>query len=487
MAQTLVERLTRAYDASPVGNCYLDQELRYIHINSWLAEVNGVSVSEHLGKRIDEVLPDIAPGAEDQLHSVLETGSPIIDGIVAGETPSQPGVRRVFAHSYYPDKADDGTVIGISCFVQEITHHEKVASELARSEERYHNLLQTLPHGVEDIDTKGVIVFANEALHRMYGCDPDELLGKSILEFVEESERDSLREYLALLVGERPPPTPFEGRKVTKNGDVIDVQVAWAYKFDSQGQVQGFTSVVTDVTELRRLENVRRDFVANASHELRTPVTLIRGFAETLLAHEDLSEKDRRSSLEIVDRHARRLANIVKDLLDLSRLESTEAVLDLAPVDVCALADALIGDLRSDFEEKRLAVSLRAEGSAMAWSNARAVEHILTNVIGNATKYTGAGGRIEIRIEEGDECVIVRVADNGIGIPERDRDRVFERFYRVDKARSRALGGTGLGLSIAKHLVQCMDGEISVESELGKGSTFRFTLPVAGPDRIGSP
>ena len=115
----------------------------------------------------------------------------------------------------------------------------------------------------------------------------------------------------------------------------------------------------------------------------------------------------------------------------------------------------------------------------MAWGDARAVEQILTNLVGNATQYTGAGGRIDIRIENGSECVTVEVEDNGIGIPAQDLDRVFERFYRVDKARSRALGGTGLGLSIAKHLVECLGGEISVESELGKGSTFRFTLPAS--------
>jgi two-component system phosphate regulon sensor histidine kinase PhoR len=482
VSETLTERLTRAYDASPVGNCYLDKDLRYLHINSWLAEINGISVSEHLGRRIGEVLPGVASSVIDQLTSVLETGTPILDGIVTGETPSQPGVRRVFAHSYYPDRADDGTIVGISCFVQEVTHHEKVASELARSEERYYTLLQALPHGVEETDTNGVILFANEALHRMYGCDPDELIGKSIYEFVEESARDSLREYQALVVRERPPPVLWEGKEVTKDGAVIDVQVAWDYKLDLQGQVLGFISVITDVTELKRLENVRRDFVANASHELRTPVTLIRGFTETLLAHDDLSESDRRSSLEVVDRHARRLANIVKNLLELSRLESAAAVFHLAPVDVSAVADALIGELRSDFEEKRLAVALRAERPAMAWGDERAVEQILTNLIGNATQYTGAGGRIEIRIDEGDECVTVQVEDSGIGIPERDLDRVFERFYRVDKARSRAHGGTGLGLSIAKHLAQGLGGEISVESEFGKGSTFCFTLPVAaGP------
>jgi two-component system phosphate regulon sensor histidine kinase PhoR len=345
-------------------------------------------------------------------------------------------------------------------------------------EERYYTLLQTLPHGVEEIDSNGVIVFANEARHRMLGLDPDELVGRSIFDVVEESEREALRDYMAMLVRDRPPPSPWEGREVTKSGAVIDIHVAWAYKLGPQEQVEGFTSVVTDVTELKRMENVRRDFVANASHELRTPVTLIRGFAETLLSH-DLPEPERRKSLEILDRHARRLATIVKDLLALSRLESTEAVLELAPVDVSEVADALVDDLRSTFEEKKVAVSMRGKRPAMAWSDARALEQILTNLVANAVQYTRSGGRIEIRIENGSDCVTVEVEDDGIGIPEHDLARVFERFYRVDKARSRALGGTGLGLSIAKHLVQSVGGEIAVVSKLGKGSTFRVTLPAS--------
>jgi two-component system phosphate regulon sensor histidine kinase PhoR len=240
--------------------------------------------------------------------------------------------------------------------------------------------------------------------------------------------------------------------------------------------------VFHDITELVRLEQVRRDFVANASHELRTPLAAIRGFTETLLSNPELDDADRRSYLEIVDRHARRLGNLVNDLLELSRIEARQQPPERVSVDLFAVADELVRDNRERFAEKELAVSLEASGGTSVWADPLAVEQILLNLLDNAAKYTDSGGRIEIRIEGNERSVRTSVRDTGLGIPRRDLERIFERFYRVDKARSRALGGTGLGLSIVKHLIQSLGGQISVESELGKGSTFAFTLPTAKPE-----
>src|SRR5262249_50934820 len=155
--------------------------------------------------------------------------------------------------------------------------------------------------------------------------------------------------------------------------------------------------------------------------------------------------------------------------------------LEIAPVDVGRIAEDLIADSRLRFEERRITPSLKCQGQPHALADARALDQVLGNLLDNALKYTEPGGSIEIGVAERLGRVRVSVADTGIGIPEQDSSRIFERFYRVDRARSRALGGTGLGLSIVKHLVQAMGGEISVKSELGKGSTFSFTLPSAGP------
>jgi two-component system phosphate regulon sensor histidine kinase PhoR len=239
--------------------------------------------------------------------------------------------------------------------------------------------------------------------------------------------------------------------------------------------------VFHDISELARLEEVRRDFVANASHELRTPLAAIRGFAETLLDGGALVEAERRSYLEIIDRHAQRLTHIVHDLLELSTIERGRIRLEPVELDVGELVASLIRDSGPRLRERRLEIVHEAAGRVMAWADPHALEQILGNLLDNAVKYTEPGGRIEIRVENGDPKVRVRVKDTGIGIPEEDLARIFERFYRVDKARSRALGGTGLGLAIVKHLVQSLGGEISVQSRLGEGSTFTFTLPRWGP------
>jgi two-component system phosphate regulon sensor histidine kinase PhoR len=181
----------------------------------------------------------------------------------------------------------------------------------------------------------------------------------------------------------------------------------------------------------------------------------------------------------VIHRHAQRLSSLVEDLLELSTIESRTLRLEIAPVDVARTAENLIADYRLRLEERRIAAALAGDVRPIALADARALDQVLGNLLDNALKYTEPGGSIEIAVEERLGRVRVAVSDTGIGIPAQDSARIFERFYRVDRARSRALGGTGLGLSIVKHLVQAMGGEISVKSELGRGSTFSFTLPRA--------
>jgi two-component system phosphate regulon sensor histidine kinase PhoR len=223
---------------------------------------------------------------------------------------------------------------------------------------------------------------------------------------------------------------------------------------------------------------VRRDFVANASHELQTPLTAIRGFAETLVGN-DLSWEEVRAQLDVIVRNSERLENLIRDMRELSRVESRRVPLQPGEVDVPKLADALLADMEPRVKERSLTASVSDRGAVIAWADRRAVDQVLSNLLDNALKYTDPGGRITVEVEAQPDAVRVSVADTGIGIPAEHRPRIFERFYRVDKARSRALGGTGLGLAIVRHLVQAMGGDVFVESEPGRGSTFRFTLPRA--------
>ncbi len=345
-------------------------------------------------------------------------------------------------------------------------------AEATREEEQLRAVLDGMAEGVLVVDERSQIVLANDRVAAFYGARPP-LQGRSVLAALRDAELDELLSQ----AGRTDDPVTGTLELVHPAHRSLRVQAA---RFPAApARRLGSVAVLHDVTELARLETMRRDFVANASHELRTPLAAIRGYAETLLGEASLSAEQRASYLEVIDRHARRLGTLVDDLLELSRIESGQAALELQPVDVAAVAAGLLHDCEPRLREKRLDARNEANGAGSAWADPQAVWQILSNLLDNAIKYTEPGGRIRIRVEDDRRRVRVAVADTGAGIPERDLARIFERFYRVDRARSRALGSTGLGLAIVKHLVQGQGGEIRVESELGRGSTFTFTLPRA--------
>jgi two-component system phosphate regulon sensor histidine kinase PhoR len=228
------------------------------------------------------------------------------------------------------------------------------------------------------------------------------------------------------------------------------------------------------------LEAVRREFVANASHELQTPITAIKAMAETLLAggREDPALAER--FLQDLEKQANRLGALVRDLLDLASVEAGVHSHGAGMVAVSEVASSVAEQLRSLAEQRQVAVELDVPAEAAVSCDWASLSRILSNLLDNAIKYTEAGGRAGVTASRGDRVVSVTVWDTGIGIPSTDLERVFERFYRVDKGRSRELGGTGLGLSIVKHLAEACGGSISVESRLGKGSRFTVTLPAPG-------
>jgi two-component system phosphate regulon sensor histidine kinase PhoR len=355
---------------------------------------------------------------------------------------------------------------------------ERVA-DATREKERLRAVLDGMVEGVLVVDEQNAIVLANDRVASFYGARAP-LQGRSVLGALRDADLDEL------LGQAQRTDDPVSGTLEITHPKHRTLRVQAARFPAAPAKRLGSVAVLHDVTALARLETMRRDFVANASHELRTPLAAIRGFAEMLLGDSPIGEEQRRSHLQVIDRHARRLGTIVDDLLELSRIEGGELPLELQPVDVPALAAGLLRDCEARLRERHLDAASEARGSAIAWADPQAVWQILSNLLDNAIKYTETGGRIRIRTEEDARRVRVAVEDNGTGIPERDLGRIFERFYRVDRARSRALGGTGLGLSIVKHLVQSQGGEITVESELGRGSVFRFSLPRAAGHSVPS-
>jgi two-component system, OmpR family, phosphate regulon sensor histidine kinase PhoR len=246
----------------------------------------------------------------------------------------------------------------------------------------------------------------------------------------------------------------------------------------------GAVLVLHDISHLRRLERVRRDFVANVSHEFKTPLTAIQGFAETLLAGALDDPEHRMPFVEIIRDHSVRLARLTDDLLKLSQIEAGKFDLELRPVDVESLAASCAETLRFQAEKKQHEIEVHVpEDTPLVLGDSGRLREVFVNLLENAVQYTPPGGHIEVRAENQDGWVNVTVADDGIGVPRAEQERIFERFYRVDAARSRQEGGTGLGLSIARHIVEAHGGKIWVESEVGQGSRFRFSLPVANSSK----
>jgi two-component system phosphate regulon sensor histidine kinase PhoR len=230
---------------------------------------------------------------------------------------------------------------------------------------------------------------------------------------------------------------------------------------------------------LKRLDQIRRDFVANVSHELRTPLSILRGYIETLLDTPKTSREELARILQIMERHSKRLGLLVDDLLSLAQLESSSANLEIGEVQLSELFEHVLRDWKERLAGKhlRLIVDLPSDMPPIRADETR-LQEVLYNLLENAVKYSRENGEIRLQAERCGREIVISVRDNGIGISRDDLPRIFERFYRADKARSREFGGTGLGLSIVKHIAQLHGGRVEAESEAGKGTTIRVLLPI---------
>lgn len=244
----------------------------------------------------------------------------------------------------------------------------------------------------------------------------------------------------------------------------------------------GILLVFHDITELRKLENTRREFVANISHELRTPLASIKGYVETLLENNKADHERTQEFLSIIMKHTQRLDNLIKDILELSRLDSNNLKIELHNLDIHPCIENIFSRYKEHCAEKNQTFELDILPHVpIMETNEYLLRQLLTNLLDNAMKYTPTGGKIGLKIEPANEYIQFEISDTGIGIPQEHIPRIFERFYRVDSARSREMGGTGLGLSIVKHIVNLHHGFIKVESTVGVGSNFIITLPQRQP------
>lgn len=256
------------------------------------------------------------------------------------------------------------------------------------------------------------------------------------------------------------------------------LEVNAASVLDAEGAQHGAILEFHNLTRLKQLENTRQEFVANVSHELRTPLSLIKGFVETLLEGAKNDPELATRFLQTIEKHTDRLTFLIEDLLTISRLESGQIVMNLHGVDLREEARRVIDDLQARAAEKKITLENLLSPGLLARADADRLQQVLFNLVENAIKYGTQEGRVSIGGKNVPENKVeLWVRDDGPGIPAEAKERIFERFYRVDRARSRETGGTGLGLSIVKHIVQAHGGEVWVKSEVGAGTTFFFTLP----------
>lgn len=329
-------------------------------------------------------------------------------------------------------------------------------------------ILDALAEGVLCVDPEGRVVLSNTAAQRLLGLDVAGLQGGCVWELMRQPAlKQAIRGTL-----EDDRPQAMELSVFAPEERLVRVEVTPV----SRGRA---ALVLRDITALRHLERVRQDFVANVSHELRTPLTSIKGFIETLLNGALDDPAHNRRFLQLVEEDVNRLARLTDDLLQLSKAEMLGKPKSVQSVDVLQLIQDVIAALTPQVKARRVAMTVDHLGPVPhAKGDPDQLRQVFWNLLDNAVKYNIEGGLVVARLRHHKGFLYVEVEDSGIGIPPDDLPRVFERFYRVDKARSRALGGTGLGLAIVKHLVEAHDGQISVTSRPGQGSIFRVTLPV---------
>ncbi len=351
------------------------------------------------------------------------------------------------------------------------THIGQITLEKSRLEA----VLTSITEAILVTDQSGRILMGNGTFEKLFGVS-DAIEGRMPIELVRHRDvQDAIEQTL-------------------KTGQVVfldltrsdsrerhfDVQIAPILQDD---HMAGSVTIFYDITELRRLERIRKDFVANVSHELRTPLTTIKGCAATLADGALDNREAAQRFVQMINTHADRLHNLIEDILDLSRIESGALPLKTGVYPVHEIVDSVVGQIRPQAKEKNLTIEIDTKENAQVQGDRKLIEQALLNLLDNAVKYTPEGGKIWIQTrdfkhgENTQTRIALEVKDTGIGIPLSDMDRIFERFYRVDKGRSRAMGGTGLGLSIVRHIMDAHGERVYVESEQGKGSTFGLTLP----------
>jgi len=347
---------------------------------------------------------------------------------------------------------------------------KKQINTLEQENNRIRAILNSMIEGVIAMDEDTRILSLNPTAESIFNITHANVLNKLFLEVFPNND---IAEVITQVLNKG----EFVSKELSLVWPVQKVFQVNASPIFESGKISGCLLVTHDITEIRRLEIMRRDFVANVSHELKTPLTSIKGFVETLLEGALEDKENSVNFLKIINSHADRLNTLINDLLDLSHIESNTVKLKVESFNLAQLVSQVISGFRAQIKKKAVEISFSLLDELELFADKSKIEQVLTNLINNAIKYNKENGFVKIYTEELPDKLKIIIEDSGPGIPARDIPRIFERFYRVDKARSRELGGTGLGLSIVKHIVELHSGGVGVESTEGFGSKFWFTIP----------
>lgn len=352
---------------------------------------------------------------------------------------------------------------------------ENQTQELIQNDERLRKLMNHLVIGVMLLNEDKEIVMVNAAMESILHLPKDKMIGKTYLEVISSYGISHLVEQV------------YRTKK-SENKEIYfyhpKEQIVDANIVPIASRTSGETDLIVllyDITEIRRLEKVRSDFVANVSHELRTPITALKGFSETLLDGAMEDKEILEQFLNIMLKESLRLEMLINDILELSRLEQRQVPMNIEKINISNVVKETLALFQKPAEEKRMTLEFHGEKELFVWADSHRVKQILSNLVNNSLVYTPEKGTIQLNVTQQGKDAVITVTDNGIGIAEEKLNRVFERFYRIDQARSRNSGGTGLGLSIVKHLIENMNGSISVESKLGLGTTVTVKIPLNIP------
>ncbi|MBD2501012.1 PAS domain-containing hybrid sensor histidine kinase/response regulator [Anabaena azotica] len=499
ITQIQLAEIETIYASAPIGLCFVDTNLRFVRINEYLAQINGRPVSEHIGRTIRDILPELADQLEPHYWQVIESGEPIMNQEVYGFTHSQPSVKRCCSISYYPLKQEDGQILGINVMVQEITERKQNENALRQSEERFRLAINHIPDIFVIYDAQGRIQYVNQAGIITSGKSLDDFIGRTDDEVFPPEITKAYLPVLKRTIETKTSQTQ-ECTITLPSKQPYTIIVQYVPLLDSQGEIQQILGITYDITERKQAETalqelmqreqvarqeaekanrIKDEFLAVLSHELRTPLNPILGWAR-LLKSGKLDTAKSAEAVDIIERNAKLQVELIDDLLDISRILRGKLTLNITNVNLKSAISAALQTVHLASQAKEIYIeTVLPEEIAPVVGDAARIQQVLWNLLSNAIKFTPPSGRVEVRLEQVGSMAQITVSDTGKGINPDFLPYIFEHFRQEDSTTTRKFGGLGLGLAIVRHLVELHGGNIEANSlGVGLGASFTVKLPL---------